>query len=54
MSGFKNKASEREVLQTILQDAKNNEFDILVLYKDDRVGRLMWDTPQYIMNLKIL
>lgn len=52
ISGFKNKASEREVLQTILQDAKNKEFDILVLYKDDRVGRLMWDTPQYIMNLK--
>ena len=52
VSGFKNTASERKVLQDILQDAKNREFDVLVLYKDDRLGRLMWDTPQYLMALK--
>lgn len=52
VSGYKNKAVDREVLQTILKDARNQEFDILVMYKDDRVGRLMWDTPQYIMQLK--
>lgn len=51
-SAYKNTASQREILQEILQDAKNKEFDILVPYKDDRVGRLMWDTPSYIMNLK--
>lgn len=51
-SAYKNTASQREVLQEILQDARNKEFDILVPYKDDRVGRLMWDTPLYIMSLK--
>ena len=51
-SAYKNTASQRDVLQEILQDAEKKEFDILVLYKDDRVGRLMWDTPQYIMSLK--
>lgn len=51
-SAYKNTASQREVLQEILQDARNGEFDILVPYKDDRVGRLMWDTPLYIMSLK--
>lgn len=51
-SAYKNTASQRNVLQEILQDAENKEFDILVPYKDDRVGRLMWDTPLYIMSLK--
>ena len=51
-SAYKNTASQREILQEILQDAQNKEFDILVPYKDDRVGRLMWDTSSYIMNLK--
>lgn len=51
-SAYKNTASQREVLQEILKDAENKEFDILVPYKDDRVGRLMWDTPLYIMTLK--
>jgi len=51
-SAYKNTASERKALQQILRDAQKREFDILVLYKDDRVGRLMWDTPQYIMNLR--
>lgn len=52
VSGYKNRSEDREVLQTILQDAKNKEFEVLLLYKDDRMGRLMWDTPQYIMSLK--
>ncbi len=51
-SAYKNTAAQREVLQEILEDAQNKEFDILVPYKDDRVGRLMWDTPLYIMSLK--
>lgn len=53
-SAYKNTASQREILQEILRDAQNKEFDILVPYKDDRVGRLMWDTSSYIMNLKEL
>lgn len=51
-SAYKNTSLDRQVLQDILRDAQRQEFDILVLYKDDRVGRLMWDTPQYIMKLK--
>lgn len=51
-SAYKNTAEERDTLQEILQDAKNNEFDILVPYKDDRVGRLMLNTPEYILELK--
>ncbi len=51
-SAYKNTAEERDVLQEILDDAKNNEFDILVPYKDDRVGRLMMNTSFYVVNLK--
>lgn len=51
-SAYKNTASERDELQKILYDAKKREFDILVLYKDDRIGRLLLDTTQYIMELK--
>lgn len=51
-SAYKNTAEERDVLQEILEDARNHEFDILVPYKDDRVGRLMMNTTFYIVNLK--
>lgn len=51
-SAYKNTAREREILQEILSDAQKSEFQILVMYKDDRMGRLMWDTPPYIMELK--
>lgn len=52
MSAYKNTAEERNVLQEILADARNSEFDILVPYKDDRVGRLMLNTTLYIVELK--
>jgi len=52
MSAYKNTSMQRQILQEILRDARNHEFDILVPYKDDRVGRLMWDTAQYVMELK--
>jgi len=51
-SAYKNTAEERDVLQEILEDAKNKEFDILVPYKDDRVGRLMLNTSLYVVTLK--
>lgn len=51
-SAYKNTAEERDVLQQILEDAKNKEFDILVPYKDDRVGRLMLNTSLYVVTLK--
>ena len=42
--------SSRRFLRT--QGRKN--LISLVPYKSDRVGRLMWDTPLYIMSLKAL
>lgn len=51
-SGYKNTVDKRETLQEALHDAKNGEFQILVAYKDDRVGRRMWEMGAYIMTLK--
>lgn len=36
ISGYKNSVEERDVLQEAYRDAENREYDILVLYKDDR------------------
>lgn len=51
-SGYKNSVADRDILQEIYQDAQNHEFDILVVYKDDRLGRRMWEIGGYIMALK--
>ena len=51
-SGYKNTVAKRDVLQEVLQDAQNGEYNILVVYKDDRVGRLMWEIGAYVMTLK--
>lgn len=51
-SGYKNAVKDRDVLQEALFDAKNNEYDILVVYKDDRIGRRMWEIGSYVMQLK--
>lgn len=39
VSAYKNNPKEREVLQTILTDARHHEFDILLTYMSDRIGR---------------
>ena len=39
-SGYKNAVADRNILQEALQDAKAKEYDILVVYKDDRIGSL--------------
>lgn len=51
-SGYKNSVVDRDVLQDALQDARNKEYDILVAYKDDRIGRRMWEIGAYVMSLK--
>lgn len=51
-SGYKNSITDRDVLQEALRDAENGEYDILVAYKDDRLGRRMFEVPVYIMSLK--
>ena len=39
VSAFKNSAEDRDILQDILVDAKNKEFDVLLAYMSDRIGR---------------
>lgn len=51
-SGYKNAVADRDILQEALQDAIEQKYDILVAYKDDRLGRRMWEVGAYIMNLK--
>ncbi len=51
-SGYSNTVAERDVLQEALVDAKKGKYDILVAYKDDRIGRRMWEIGNYIMQLK--
>ncbi len=51
-SGYQNALCKRETLKEALEDAKNQEYDILAAYKDDRVGRRMWEMGAYIMALK--
>ena len=51
-SGNKTAVADRNILQEALQDAKAKEYDILVVYKDDRIGRRMWEIGAYVMSLK--
>ena len=51
-SGYKNAVADRDVLQEALRDAAGSEYDILVAYKDDRIGRRMWEIGAYVMALK--
>ena len=39
VSGYKNSLQQREKLLQILEDAQNGEFDILLTYMSDRIGR---------------
>ncbi len=39
VSAYKNTVEQREVLQRILTDAKNRQFDVLLTYMSDRIGR---------------
>lgn len=52
VSGYKNAVADRDVLQEALIDAQKHEYDILVVYKDDRIGRRMWEIGAYVMQLK--
>lgn len=51
-SGYKTAVSERDTLQEALEDARKGEYDVLVAYKDDRIGRRMWEIGAYVMTLK--
>jgi DNA invertase Pin-like site-specific DNA recombinase/flagellar biosynthesis chaperone FliJ len=51
VSGFKKKASERDVIQRVLFDAENDEFDVLLVFMFDRLGRREDDTPFILQAL---
>lgn len=51
VSGFKVKVSEREVLQRIKAMAQRKEFDVLVVYYTDRIGRSSEESPSVIKYL---
>ena len=40
ISAYKNNVDDREVLRKIMEDAKHHEFDVLLAYFSDRIGRL--------------
>lgn len=45
VSGYKIKAADRDVLQTIKRDALSKEFDVLLVFMFDRLGRRDDETP---------
>lgn len=51
VSGFSNSVKDRAALQEIKEDARNRNFQILVCYKYDRLGRREYELPQYIEEL---
>lgn len=51
ISGFKKSANDRDALQTIKRLAVAKEFDILVVYMSDRIGRIADETPLVIKFL---
>lgn len=51
VSGFKVSAANRDAIQDIKKMADNNEFDILVIYMSDRLGRIADETPLIVSYL---
>ncbi len=39
VSAYKNSVEDREMLLQIMEDARNHEFDVLLAYMSDRIGR---------------
>jgi len=51
VSGFKTKISDRDALNEIKAMADRKEFDILVVYHSDRIGRISDESPLVISYL---
>ena len=54
ISGFKIPTADRRVLQQIKKDAKQHEFDILLVFMFDRLGRRDLETPFFVEDLSML
>lgn len=53
VSGHKVRAANRDAIQVIQQRALNKEFDILVVFLFDRLGRIADETPFVLENLVV-
>lgn len=51
VSGFKVSANDRDAIQEILKMAARKEFDVLVIYMSDRLGRIADETPLIVQML---
>jgi len=51
VSGFKVRAADRDKLQIIKQDAREGNFDILLVFMFDRIGRIAEETPFVVEEL---
>ena len=51
VSGYKIKHEKRDAIQTIKKMAENSEFEVLVVYKSDRIGRETAESPLAIKFL---
>lgn len=45
ISGYKVSANDRDAIQELKEAAMNNEFDILLVFMFDRIGRIEYETP---------
>ncbi|MCM1542128.1 MAG: recombinase family protein [Blautia sp.] len=54
VSGFKTSVKDREILQEILEDARQKTFDVLVVYMSDRIGRKEDESPVFVSTLNNL
>lgn len=50
-SGYKNAIYEREAIEQVERHVIEKDFDILVVFKYDRIGRTGVETANFIMNL---
>lgn len=51
VSGFRTKFKERDILEQILEDAANKKFDVLLVFKIDRLGRQDLELMVYVEEL---
>ena len=45
ISGYKVSANDRDAIQELKEAASNHEFDILLVFMFDRIGRIEYETP---------
>lgn len=51
VSGYKVSVRDRDIIQDVMNDAKNGEFDILLVFMFDRIGRREYETPLVMKTL---